>query len=149
MATTLRKLTTRQVETLPEGFHSDGGNLYLRVKGGSRAWVFRYKDAGKVRELGLGPLSGRKLADAREVAEAMRKALTEGKDPAIALRNDPGDVDEKTFKQCAEELIESKRPGWRNAKHAQQWQNTLRDYAYESIGSKRPADITLADVKAC
>ncbi len=47
MATTLGKLTVRQVETLPDGFHSDGGNLYLRVKGGSRAWVYRYKEQGQ------------------------------------------------------------------------------------------------------
>jgi integrase len=53
-----------------------------------------------------------------------------------------------TFKQCAEALIEAKRPGWRNAKHAQQWANTLRDYAYPSLGDKAPSEVSLADVKA-
>ena len=51
----IKLLGARQVETLPAGFHSDGGNLYLRVReSGTRAWVFRYKLDGKVIELGLG-----------------------------------------------------------------------------------------------
>lgn len=147
MATTTDKLKARQVETLPAGFHSDGGNLFLRVKeSGSRAWVFRYKDAGRARELGVGSVKARGLADAREVAAKMRKAIADGKDPAAVLRR--SDADAMTFKQCAAALIEAKRPGWRNAKHAQQWENTLRDYAYPALGEKMPADITLADVKA-
>ncbi|MEE8254338.1 MAG: Arm DNA-binding domain-containing protein, partial [Nitrosomonadaceae bacterium] len=40
----IKLLTARQVNTLSAGFHSDGGNLYLRVRdSGSRSWVFRYK----------------------------------------------------------------------------------------------------------
>ena len=41
----------------------------------------------------------------------------------------------KTFKETAEALIESKRPGWRNAKHAAQWGSTLETYAYPKLGS--------------
>ena len=147
MATTIGTLRARQVDALPKGFHSDGGNLYLRVKDtGARAWVFRYKQAGKVREIGLGATHTRGLANARDKAEAMRRAVQDGTDPATVLHKK--DPTRKTFKQCAEELIEAKRPGWRNVKHAQQWANTLRDYAYPSIGGKDPADVSLADVKA-
>ena len=147
MATTIGKLTARQVDALPEGFHSDGGNLYLRVKGGSRAWVYRFKDKGRVRELGLGSVTVRKLKAARELAGEMRAAYADGRDPAELLRDD-AKPQGMTFTQCAEALIEAKRPGWRNAKHAQQWANTLRDYAYPSLGEKAPADVSLADVKA-
>jgi integrase len=147
MATTTAKLTARQVQTLGTGFHSDGANLFLRVKdSGARSWVFRYKAGGRVRELGLGSIKARGLADAREVAAKMRKEIADGKDPAGVLRR--GDAQALTFKQCAEALIEAKRPGWRNVKHAQQWENTLRDYAYPTLGEKAPADIGLADVKA-
>ena len=150
MATKLHLLSARKVETTGPGFHSDGGNLYLRVReSNSRAWVFRYKAAGKVREIGLGPLHTRSLAEARQVAEAMRKAVAAGADPANVLRPAPAnDAPVKTFEQCAAELIEAKRPGWKNAKHTQQWGNTLRDYAYPVIGSKPPAEVSLADVKA-
>jgi integrase len=149
MATTIGKLTVRQVDTLPEGFHSDGGNLYLRVKGGSRAWVFRYKDKGRVREIGLGPTSIRKLKEVRVLAEAMRKTQADGRDPGELLRvNDPTETVSMTFEQCAQDLLEAKRSGWKNVKHAQQWINTLRDYAFPVIGTKAPADVTLADVKS-
>jgi integrase len=148
MAKKIHLLSARKVETAGPGFHSDGGNLYLRVKDtGARAWVFRFTTAGKVRELGLGPLHSRSLADARRLAEAMRKVLAEGGDPASVLRQSEA-PEGKTFAECAAELIEAKRPGWRNAKHAQQWANTLRDYAFPAIGHKAPADVTLADVKA-
>ncbi len=53
-----------------------------------------------------------------------------------------------TFEQCAQDLLEAKRSGWKNAKHAQQWINTLRDYAFPVIGAKAPAEVTLADVKS-
>jgi integrase len=148
MATKIHLLSARKAETAGPGFHADGGNLYLRVKdSGARAWVFRYKAAGKVRELGLGPLHTRSLADARKLAEAMRKAIAEGSDPAALLRQSEQPKG-KTFADCAADLIEAKRPGWRNAKHAQQWANTLRDYAFPVIGHKPPAEVTLADVKA-
>ncbi|CDW92227.1 MULTISPECIES: site-specific integrase [unclassified Thiomonas] len=150
MATTLNRLAPRKVETAAPGFHSDGGNLYLRVRdSNSRAWVFRYKAAGKVREIGLGPLHTRSLAEARQVAEAMRKAVAAGADPADVIRAQPEPEEQtKTFEHCALDMIDAKRAGWKNAKHAQQWANTLRDYAFPAIGKKLPADVTLADIKA-
>jgi len=144
----IKLLTARQLNTLPVGFHSDGGNLYFRVRdNGSRAWVFRYKIAGKAIEIGLGAIGSRSLLEAREIAGGMRTAMINGKDPATLVRvKRDGSV--MTFKNCALALIDAKRSGWRNAKHAQQWENTLEQYAYPSIGDKLPADITLADIKA-
>ncbi|TRZ66032.1 MAG: DUF4102 domain-containing protein, partial [Rhodocyclaceae bacterium] len=121
----IKILTARQIDTLPSGFHSDGGNLYLRVRDtGARSWVFRYKLSGKVIELGLGPVADRSLAQAREAAAKMRTAVTEGKDPAplAKVKRDPTAT---TFKDYAVALIESKSAGWRNVKHVQQWGNTL------------------------
>ena len=46
----------------------------------------------------------------------------------------PSAVGVKTFKEPAEALIESKRPGWRNAKHAKQWSSTLKTYVYPKLG---------------
>ena len=140
-------LAARQVDTLGTGFHSDGGNLYLRVKEtGARSWVFRYKLAGKVREMGIGSKDDRSLAGARKLAGDMRTALADGRDPAeLLIRRDTTAM---TFADYAVELIETKRPSWRNAKHAAQWTATLRQYASPTIGKKLPADVTLADVKA-
>lgn len=144
----IKLLSARQIDTLPAGFHSDGGNLYLRVRDTeSRAWVFRYKLAGKVIELGLGPVADRSLSQARELAGRMRTELADGRDPAplVRVKRDPAAM---TFKACAKGLIEAKRSGWRNAKHVKQWGSTLEQYAYPTIGDKLPADVSLADVKA-
>ncbi len=147
MAKKIELLAAREVDTRKAGFHSDGGNLYLRVKDtGARSWVFRYKLAGKVTELGIGSKNAVSLARARELAGKMRTALADGKNPSDVLNR--RDTTAMTFADCATELIETKRSGWRNAKHAAQWTATLEQYAYPTIGSKLPADISLADVKA-
>ena len=53
-----------------------------------------------------------------------------------------------TFKEAAEQLIEMKRPGWRNAKHAAQWPRTLATYVYPSLGDRDTRSIGTADVLA-
>ncbi len=144
MAKTIELISPITVKTLLKGFHSDGGNLYLRVKDtGARSWVFRYKQAGKVTEIGLGAVTSRTLKQARELATKMRTAIQDGKNPAL-LAKTTSDPKILSFKECALGYIEIKRSGWRNAKHAQQWENTLEQYAYPSIGEKNPADITFA-----
>lgn len=47
------------------------------------------------------------------------------------------------FTKCAEDYIESKRHEWKNIKHGQQWENTLKTYAYPVIGELPVADIEL------
>jgi len=47
----IKLLASQQINTLPASFHSDGGNLYLRVRNaGSRAWVFKYEHKLKMAE---------------------------------------------------------------------------------------------------
>ena len=53
-----------------------------------------------------------------------------------------------TFKAAAEEYIASHRAGWKNAKHAQQWQNTLATYVYPEIGNLAVTAVGVADVLA-
>ena len=99
---------------------------------GSRAWVLRYQIGGRRRDMGLGPYPEIGLADAREMAlDARRLIKRDGKDP-IAER---GRAKGHDLQEAAEALIESKRPGWRNAKHAAQWGSTLETYAYPKLGT--------------
>ena len=145
----INRLTARQVSTLKEGFHSDGQNLYLRVRSnGSRAWVFRFTQSERTQEIGLGPTHSRSLAEARRLSADMRALRAQGLDPRLAIQTEDPDDAKETFKSCADALIASKAPGWRNKKHAQQWQNTLRDYVFPSIGRLHPSDVTLAHIKA-
>jgi integrase len=148
MAITTNQIIPTTVKRLPPGFHSDGGNLYLRVKKtGARSWVFRYKVAGKVTELGLGSINSCSLKQARDLASKMRNAINDGSDPALIIKPKL-DFQAKSFKEYALELIDAKRPEWRNSKHAQQWENTLSDYVYPKIGKKLPKDITLDNIKS-
>jgi integrase len=144
----LHRLSARAVETAGVGTHADGGCLYLRVRpNGSKAWVFRATVGGRVREIGLGATHTRSLREARRLAAEMRKAILEGKDPALIVRPErPPPA--RTFAEVAEELIASKGAAWKNRKHLAQWRATLTQYAYPIIGDKAPRDITIEDVLA-
>jgi integrase len=120
-------LSARRVTALLSGGkprrHGDGGCLYLQVNGPDRgAWVFMSKRGGKQRPMGLGSVRDVPLKDARELAEACRRAVHQGRDPRSVLAEVSGEL---TFDNAARELIESMAPGWRNAKHRAQWRMTL------------------------
>ena len=53
-----------------------------------------------------------------------------------------------TFRRCAEAYIKAKAPGWRSAKHAQQWDNTLQTYVYPSIGEMLVRNVNIGHVTA-
>lgn len=136
-------LSARKVETADAGRHGDGRGLFLYVKpSGSRSWVLRYQVQGRRHDLGLGAYPDVTLAMARERAIEARRLIAEGEDP-IAKRSQ---VKPKTFKEAALELIESKRVGWKNAKHAAQWTSTLEAYAFPNLGRMQMTNIATADV---
>lgn len=139
----LMALSARKAETAKPGRHGDGRGLFLYVKpSGSRSWVLRYQVQGRRRDLGLGSYPDVSLAMARERASEARRLIANGEDP-IAKRQQ---AKPKTFKDAALELIESKRPGWKNAKHAAQWTSTLETYVFPKIGPVQVAKIETADV---
>jgi integrase len=120
-------LSTRRVTALLSGGrprrHGDGGCLYLQVNGADRgAWVFMPKRGGKQRPIGLGSARDVSLKDARQLAEACRRAVSLGRDPKTVRAEAASAL---TFDAAARELIESMGPGWRNAKHCAQWRMTL------------------------
>ena len=142
------KLTDRKVKTAAAGRHMDrtvrGLSLLVWPTGG-RSWVLRYQIAGKRREMGLGPYPEVTLAEAREKAlDVRRQVKVQHLDP-LAER---GRAKVLTFKVAGEALIESKRPGWRNAKHRWQWETTLAQLVYPTIGELDCKRIETADVVA-
>lgn len=139
------KLSVRKVETAAPGTYEDGRGLRLTVReGGSRSWTLRYQLAGRRRDMGLGRFPEITLARARERAMEARRQLAEGIDPLAARKRHAS----LTFKAAAEAVIESKRPGWRNAKHAEQWAVTLASYVYPKIGDLDVKQVETADVLA-
>src|SRR3981189_2467074 len=109
MARTVGKLTAITVSRATRrGYYGDGGGLYLQVSGsGTKSWVFRFKDAGRLREMGLGPLHTIGLAEARQRAQDCRRSRLDGLDPIEARRaqRTAAKLDAAkavTFKACAE-----------------------------------------------
>ncbi|MDO6729586.1 integrase arm-type DNA-binding domain-containing protein [Marinovum sp. 2_MG-2023] len=136
-------LSARKAETAKPGRHGDGRGLFLYVKpSGARSWVLRYQVHGRRRDLGLGPYPDVSLAMARERASEARRLIALGEDP-IAKKQQ---AKPKTFRDAALELIESKRSGWKNAKHAAQWTSTLEAYVFPKIGQMQVAKVKTADV---
>lgn len=124
--------------------------LHLQVRESGQAWVYRYQ-AGLTadgrpwrRDVGMGPYPEVGLAEARErVLDLRRQQRTTGVDPlehkwALAPRTRPQAA--MTFEEASKRLIKAKAPEWKNAKHADQWRNTLATYAYPSIG-RMPVDM--------
>ena len=159
----LNKLSAAKVaKTKKPGRYGDGGGLWLHVSQGkghvNRSWVFRYtiQDAeylrshpnkkGRAREMGLGAYPDFTLEEARERARKQRKLLADDIDPLEARNTERHthrlqEARVVTFKTCAEEYIQNNKAGWKNAKHASQWENTLATYAYPHIGDLPVAEI--------
>lgn len=115
-----QQLTAREVQRLAreDGLHRVGPGLYLRVRGRSALWTFRYTQAGKTREPSLGPLETLSLADALAKAAELRARAKRGEviDPRPVPKT-PGAKTAETFQGVAEQFIGAMRPGWKNAKH--------------------------------
>ncbi len=84
------KLTATRLATLPPGDHTDPATsgLQMRVRktatGASRTWLFRYTWRKEWVRIVIGHHPGMTLAEARERAIELRKAIDEGIDPRRA-----------------------------------------------------------------
>jgi hypothetical protein len=120
------------------GLHFVGGvsGLALQIlQSGGRSWILRIRIAGKRRDMGLGGYPDVPLADARESARAARAKVRAGIDPIEEQRQARemlrlAQANAITFQRAAESYIETHSPTWTNAKHAQQWTNSLATHAY-------------------
>jgi len=142
MAKRAAGLTALKVEKAKKpGYLADGGGLYLQVTAsGAKSWVYRYQIAGRRRDMGLGSVADVSLAKAREKAAEARALVKAGTDPlearkAAAEAAEAAKARSVTFNELARQFLESHEAGWRNAKHRQQWQNTLATYAAPIIGA--------------
>lgn len=113
---------------------SDGGGLWLQVgASGSKSWLLITAVRGKRPEIGLGSVSDVSLAEARELAQAMRKIARSGGDPRAERNRWKSGI--PSFETAAKTIHVERKDGWRNAKHRAQWINTLTTYAFPVIGN--------------
>ena len=137
------KLTKKLIDNLGAGRHGDGNGLYLVVDpSGARRWIVRVvvkgqknKQGGPLRtDFGLGGSDMVTLYQARERALEYRRMAKQGLNPRFNAKQEI-----PTFEEVAQQVHIERLPTWKNAKHGQQWINTLRDYAFPKIG-RMPVD---------
>ena len=158
-----KALTPLQVKNAMPGRHADGEGLHLLVKpSGARSWVYRFMLNGVARDVGLSRCpeaisllqktggDDLTLAQARDVASLYRMKVKLGVDPlaerqeVVAAANAEKQAERAatvTFAAMADKCIVMKEGSWRNAKHRQQWGNTLGTYAFPVLGDMRVGDI--------
>ena len=147
------KLTKKLVQNLGAGRHGDGNGLYLVVDpSGARRWIVRVvvkgqrnkKGAPLRTDFGLGNADLVTLHQARERALEYRRMAKQGLNPRFH-----GKQEVPTFEEIAQQVHIERLPTWKNAKHGQQWINTLRDYAFPKIGRMPVDSIGQPEVLMC
>lgn len=156
MARQQQRLSALQVSKLTKpGLYGDGGGLTLQITAtGAKSWLLRYMVAGKPFGMGLGPTHTVSLAEARQKALEARKLLIDGINPLAAKKQSKiaaalADAKMMSFDQCAEAYILAHKAGWKNAKHGDQWTNTLNTYASPVFGHLPVAEIDTGLVVKC
>ncbi len=118
---------------------------------GAKTWLLRTMVGAKRREIGLGGYPDVGLADARQKARETKAKIEVGIDPveekkaaraALAARQKRGLL----FKDAASKYLATELKNFKNAKHRQQWENTLDTYAMPEIGAMLVSEIGREDV---
>lgn len=152
-----KQLSDRAVAAIKsEGRHAVGGiaGLHLRISAGYRGWILRVQVGDQRKDMGLGPYPAVSLLEARDKARRIHDDLRNGQvpiSPKVLQRSLIASkaATEKTFYWCASEYLKTKAPEWKNAKHRQQWENTLEAYAMPHLGQLSVSVIDLPHILAC
>jgi integrase len=135
-------LSAAKVKSLKApGDYLDGRGLYLQVRSeSSKSWLLKYSIEKRAREMGLGSAFDFTLAEARDMRDHFRKLAKRGIDPIEHRRAEKAAkaldrAKALTFKEACARYIAANRAGWKNVKHAGQWEATLKTYAYPKIGA--------------
>lgn len=152
-----KQLSDRSVAALKTiGRYAVGGvpGLHLLVSAGYRSWILRIQVGEQRKDMGLGPYPAVGLQEARDKARKIHDDLRSGLIPVSPRKQQRSllvakTATEKTFQWCAEEYFRAKSSEWKNAKHRQQWENSLNTYAIPYLGHLAVSLIDLPHVLAC
>jgi len=155
MAKGIHKLNKKQIESFSNpGRYNDGGGLYLHIrKGGTKVWIYRFRQDGKLREMSLGPLTpSNDLRDARSKASNSRELVRAGKNPiaekskaeVVVLKQRRKD---RRFSEILFEFLEAKdRIGFFTTEQTRRrWHHCLNIHA-ASLHSVPISEIKTSDV---
>lgn len=94
-------------------------------------------------EVGLGNFPLVSLKEARAHAFANPRLARAGGDPLAEKRRARRIP---TFAEAAARVLEQKRAGWRNPKHAHAWPASLKRYVFPRFGDRPVSEVTSGDV---
>ncbi|PTV94689.1 integrase [Rhodobacter aestuarii] len=126
--------------------------LMLQItRNGGRTWLLRVKVGAKRREIGLGGFPDVTLAQARERAREVKDQIRRGIDPVEERKAARASLIAAQrrgllFQDAVDRCLASKLDGFKNAKHRDQWRNTLDSYAVPVLGGMMVDQITVQDV---
>ena len=128
------------------GTYQDGEGLFLKVgKTGSASWLLRLQQDGKRRDIGVGSAKLVTLAEAREKANELRKAVKVEKRDVLTERKDEAAA-KVTFREAATQYHSENEAGWKSAVYARQWLASLENYAFPKLGDMPTGSIAAADI---
>lgn len=126
------------------GKFADGNGLYLKIDtSGAKRWIQRLTINGKRTDMGLGSVDSVPLEEARDLARENKREAKSGGDP-LATRRQKQEI--PTFSEAAHAVHQLHLPTWKNKKHADQWINTLTEYAFPHIGTKQVSRVGTSDI---
>lgn len=126
--------------------------LHLQVTpNGGRSWVMRATVGKMRRDIGLGGFPSVTLSQARDKARDARAKIESGVDPVEERKTTKAALIAAqrrglTFGAAVDRCLSAKLDAFKNAKHRQQWENTLSTYANPELGKMLVQDITTQDV---
>ena len=142
------KLSATKVKAILKkpGRYSDGDGLILFVRSpGQASWVARFQNNGKRRDYGIGSAKLYPLAEARERAWQVRRAIADGRDPRL-LWETPAPL-LLTFKEAAEDFFaKGNKAGDRRQK---QGRSQLARFAYPCLGKLQVQSIDADRIAEC
>jgi integrase len=150
-------LTFKYVENLKsQGRYTDAlvPGLHLWVKSNlKKYWIFRYSQNRKQQNISLGPYPKVSIAEARLKAQEFRNQIDSGINPLTERQKQKFQTlglqaKRIVFRAFAEECIKTKRAEWTNQKHGDQWEYTLKEFAYPIVGEKYLDEISTEDILA-
>lgn len=128
------------------GTYQDGEGLFLKVdRRGGAYWLLRLQRDGKRQDIGIGSAKLLSLAEARQKASGLRKAVKIDRRDVLAEKNDETAA-KVTFSMAARQYHSENEAGWKSAVYARQWLASLENYAFPKLGEVPTGAITAADI---
>ncbi|CAH0338610.1 tyrosine-type recombinase/integrase [Rhizobium sp. CECT 9324] len=122
---------------------------------GTGKWILRFVSpkTSKRRDMGLGSYPTVPIRDARTRAFEARTKIEDGIDPLEERRAAADDASLRaripTFEEAARAVHADLSVGFRNAKHSDQWINTLVASVFPKLGNRPVSELGPADFAAC